>query len=124
MSTFNVAPAPARQALELRVNTGCTLVLEAVDSQTGEGIPGLTFWSEMDDKKGSRWQVQTRTGYIDNPRTDKNGRLRAVVPPGAGVFALGFVPESSGYQESYEEKRATLTAGETVTIRFELEKAP
>jgi RNA polymerase sigma factor (sigma-70 family) len=122
-STFNVAPAPMQQSLELSVNTGCVLVLEAVDSQSGEGIPGLTFWSEMDDNKGSRWQVQTRTGYIDNPSTDKNGRLRAVVPPGAGVFALGYVPESSGYKVTHAEKRATLTAGKTVTIRFELEKA-
>ena len=124
MSTLKVAAAPAHQWLLFPVSRGCVLVLEAVDSQTGEGIPALTFWSEMDDTKGSRRQVQTRTGYIDNPSTDKNGRLRAVVAPGTGVFALGFVPESSGYKETHEEKRATLVAGKTVTIRFELAKAP
>ena len=102
----------------------CFCPRSVVDRTTGEGIAGLTFVCERDDERGSRGQVQTRTGFIDNPRTDKNGRLRAVVPPGSGVFALGFVPESSGYKETHEEKRATLNAGETVTIRFELEKAP
>ena len=58
------------------------------------------------------------------PQNRQERPAAPVVSPGSGVFALGYIPESSGYNETHEEKRATLTAGETVTIRFELEKAP
>ncbi len=97
-------------------------MLEAVDAESGEGIPELTFDCERDDKKGTRWKVQRNTWYIDNPKTDANGRLRAVVAPGAGEFTLGYVPPTSGYKQSREQKRVKLIASETVAIRFELEK--
>jgi protocatechuate 3,4-dioxygenase beta subunit len=121
-SKFKAAGLLAEQYLELRVDAGCVVILEAVDAKSGAGIPGLTFDCERDDKKGSRWQVQSNTWYIDNPTTDSGGRLRAVVAPGAGVFTLGPVPESTGYVHSHEQKRIKLIAGETVTIRFELDK--
>lgn len=121
-SKFKAAGLLAEQYLELRVDAGCVVILEAVDAKSGAGIPGLTFDCERDDKKGSRWQVQSNTWFIDNPKSDASGRLRAVVAPGAGVFSLGPVPESTGYFHSHEQKRVKLIAGETVTIRFELER--
>lgn len=121
-STFKAADAPAEQSLELRLDEGCVVMLEAVDAESGANIPELTFDFERDDQKGTRWQVQRNTWYIDNPKTDANGRLRAVVAPGAAMFSLGYVPPSSGYKQSREQKRVKLIAGETVTIRFELEK--
>jgi hypothetical protein len=45
-----------------------------------------------------------------------------VLAPGSATFTLGVVPESTGYQWSAARKRVNLIAGETVTIRFELEK--
>jgi RNA polymerase sigma factor (sigma-70 family) len=124
LSTFRVTDAPAEQSLEVRVNPGCILFLEAVDAKTGKGIPGVTFLCERDDNPGSRASVQSRTGSIDNPATDAKGRLRAVVDPGAGVFSVGHIPESAGYGDGPRslEKRVDLPAGQTVTVRFELQK--
>ncbi len=121
-STFQVADAPARQSLELRINEGCILVLESVDAKTGKGIPGVTFMRELDDPPRARQPVQSRTDIVDHPRSDADGRLRAVVYPGEGVFSVWQVPESSGYREGREQKRVNLVAGQTVTVRFELEK--
>lgn len=121
-STLRVTDEPAEQSLEVRVNPGCILFLEVVDAKTGEGIPGVMFLYEIDGQPGSRTSVQSRTGYIDHPLSDAKGRLRAVVEPGERVYALGYIPESAGYGRQSPQKRVTLPAGQTVTIRFELDK--
>jgi hypothetical protein len=122
LSNFKVVANPAEQLLEVRVNPACVLILEAVDSKTGKGIPGVQFLRETEDNPGARISVQLRTGYVDNPVSDSNGRIRAVVNPGAGVFSVGHMPESAGYRPSSLEKKVALPAGQTVTLRFELEK--
>ncbi len=117
-----MADAPAEQSLELRVNEGCIVILEAVDAKTGKGIPGVTFMRELFDPARARQPVQSRTDKVDHPKSGADGRLRAVVYPGEGVFSVWQVPESSGYREPRDQKRVNLIAGQTVTVRFELEK--
>jgi hypothetical protein len=84
------------QSFEVRVNEGCIVLLEAVDAKTGKGIPGVVFKQDLDGLNKGRSRAQSRTGYVDHPRSDANGRLRAVTYPGVGVFSIGWVPESSG----------------------------
>jgi RNA polymerase sigma factor (sigma-70 family) len=122
LSAFRVADAPAQQSLELRVNEGCVVLLEAIDAKTGKGIPGVVFMQDLDGQNQGRAQVQSRTGYIDNPRSDASGRLRAVVYPGEGVFSIGWIPASAGYRDNTEQKSVNLVAGQTVTVRFEFDK--
>ena len=122
MSTFKVDEQPANQSLDVRVKPGCVLILEVVDSKTGQGIPGVSFLCEVDGQPGSRITVQSRSGFIDNPQSDANGRLRAVVEPGERAYAVGYIPESAGYRRPASEKRVRLPAGGTATVRFELEK--
>ncbi len=122
MSTFKVDEQPANQSLEVRVKPGCVLILEVVDAKTGAGIPGVGFVCEVDGQPGSRISVQSRSGFIDNPQSDANGRLRAVVEPGERAYAVGHIPESAGYRRPASEKRVSLPAGGTVTVRFELER--
>jgi RNA polymerase sigma factor (sigma-70 family) len=119
-STFAVTDQPAEQSLEVRVEPGCVLILEVVDAKTGEGIPGVTFLCEQQGQPGSRVSVQSRSGYIDNPRSDAQGRLRAVVEPGERIYSVGHIPESSGHRQQFPERRVVLPAGRTVTVRFEL----
>jgi protocatechuate 3,4-dioxygenase beta subunit len=122
LSKFTVAAGPAEQLLEVHVNPGCVVVLEVVDAATGKGIPGVTFLGERDDERGSKGWLQSRTGFIDNPHSNAEGRLRAVVAPGGGTFSLGRVPKSLGYRNDAQEKHVPLPARETVTVRFELRK--
>jgi RNA polymerase sigma factor (sigma-70 family) len=122
MSTFKVDEQPVNQSLEVRVKPGCVLILQVVDARTGQGIPGVTFLRDVDGQPGSRISVQSRSGFIDNPRSEANGCLRAVVDPGERAYAVGYIPESAGYRRPASEKRVRLSAGGTVTVRFELEK--
>jgi RNA polymerase sigma factor (sigma-70 family) len=120
ISKFTVTDKPSEQSLEVRVNPGCVLFLDVVDAKTGKGIPGVEFLCEPADRPRSRVRLQSRTGYIDNPRSDSNGRLRAVVEPGDWIYTVGHIPESTGHRRQYPQKRVALRAGGTATVRFEL----
>jgi hypothetical protein len=122
ISSFRVDEQPATQTLEIRVNPGCVLMIEVVDAKTGRGIPGVGFRCEVDGEPQSRRTVQSRSGFIDNPQSDANGRLRAVVEPGERAYSVGFIPESAGYRLPATEKRVQLPAGGSASVRFELEK--
>ncbi len=93
---LTVNEAPAEQSIILRQQEGCVLILKAIDSATGKGVPKVTFWYEKE--KGSRWGVQSSTVYIDNPVTNDKGELRAVVQPGEGRYGIGFGPLPDGYE--------------------------
>jgi RNA polymerase sigma factor (sigma-70 family) len=120
-SSLRVDEQPAEQSLEVRVKPGCVLILEVVDAKTGKGVPGVGFYCDQDDRPGSRASVQSRSGYIDHPVSDADGRLRAVVEPGERVYAVGPIPESTGYRQQNPQKRVAVPAGGTVTVRFELQ---
>ena len=122
LSTFKVTDQPAEQSLEVRVKPGCVLILEVVDADFGKGVPGVEFRFEQDGQPGSRVAVQSRPGFIDNPRSDAQGRLRTVVEPGERIYAVGRIPESTGYGKQNPEARVALPAGKTVTVRFKLER--
>ncbi len=82
----------------------------------------MEFRHERDDgEPGPSVAVQSRSGFIDNPRSDAQGRLRAVVEPGERVYSVGKIPESIGYPQQSPQKRVVLPAGQTVTVRFKLE---
>ena len=122
-TTLHVADRPAEQSLVVRVKPACVLILEAVDAATGKGIPGVDFLREeepADQIRGPR-MVQSRSGYVDYPRTDATGRLRAVVEPGKWVYMVGHIPGSAGYRRPSLQRRVELPAGGTVTLRFELQ---
>jgi hypothetical protein len=119
---FTVAAEPAEQTFEVRVDPGCELILEAVDAETGQGIPGVGFMVQMDDLPNARTSVQSSTSTVDHPRTDASGRLRAVVYPGEREYYVGGIPLPAGYPHQSQSKLVKLPAGERVVVRFELRK--
>jgi beta-lactamase regulating signal transducer with metallopeptidase domain/protocatechuate 3,4-dioxygenase beta subunit len=121
-TTFTVNAEPAEQSLEVRLELGCVLILEAVDAETGRGIPGVGFMAQMDDPPNGRTSVQSTTWTVDNPRTDADGRLRAVVYPGEREYSMGNFPIPAPYRQEFQKQRASLPAGKTVVVRFELHK--
>jgi len=121
LSTFKVTDQRAEQSLEVRVKPGCVLILEVVDAWTGRGVPGVEFRYEQDGEPDSSVAMQSRSGFIDNPRSNARGRLRAVVEPGERVYSVGRIPESTGYRQQNPRERVVLPAGKTVTARFKLD---
>jgi hypothetical protein len=59
-----VADGPTAK-VSLQMQTGCILILTALDADTGQPIQGISFWREMDDKPGARTGLTTVPYYVD-----------------------------------------------------------
>jgi hypothetical protein len=116
----------AMELTRLKVEPGCIVTFKAIDATTGDGIPDVSFWYEKPESVGSRWGVQSNTWYIDNPRTNAKGELRAVVLPGTHLYGVGFEVLPNGYRpvekmDQFRGRRLKLPAGESITVEFELQ---
>ncbi len=81
-----VAPGPKLQPLELRMKPGCEILLEAVDAETGRGIPGIRF--EIARGPGQPWTaLRTSTFQLSSDEVTVDGKLRALIAPDPGKDA-------------------------------------
>jgi RNA polymerase sigma factor (sigma-70 family) len=109
--------------MTLKVVPGCVLEIEVVDAETGTGIRGVSLaQSEEPGVPGTGREIQSSTWLIDNPATDRNGRLRAVVYPGHRAIRVSRVLKGSGYGTDTPPQAVDLPAAETVKLRFALRK--
>lgn len=115
---FDVGQQP-EQSVTLGVQRGAVLILVAsVDDSVA--VEGIGFSYETDDSR-ERHELQTQTVFVDHPRTDPDGILRAVVAPGRRRLFVGSAPK--GYESlDTEGELADLVAGSTTTFHFALRK--
>jgi protocatechuate 3,4-dioxygenase beta subunit len=128
-----VHASPAEQPITLGINPGCVLVLVAIDADTRAGIPNVTFWYEMTELPNGRpgrgrTSVQSHTTGVDNPKSNADGELRAVVIPGSRHYGVGFNPLPDGYEivepsDRFPGRLLNLPAGGTIRAEFILRKA-
>ncbi len=118
---IRVEDQPQDQAAEFRIDAGCILLIEAVDAESGKGVPGVNIMEERVVNGQPRLSaLQISTTHVENSKTDNEGRLRAVVRPARMSISLGFNP--AGYDFNPETKTVDGAAGETVRVRFELRR--
>jgi beta-lactamase regulating signal transducer with metallopeptidase domain len=128
MQELVVEETPASQPAALKLDSGCVIVFKATDADTGKGVPGVSFWYEMDEPKGSRTGVQANTTYISHPKTNDKGELRAVVIPGKRQYGIGWSPLPDGYRavdptDQSHGRELTCAAGKKVVVEFKVRKA-
>jgi hypothetical protein len=130
---LTVEESPDAQSVALRMDPGCVLILKAIDVESSKGIPDVKFWiDDIFERPGGRvgrgrGSVQSTTSAVDNPKTDANGVLRAVVRPGRRRFGIGWDRLPEGYEFADESDRSlgrqvVLPAGQEVTELFPLRK--
>jgi hypothetical protein len=121
---LTVNPDGSNKTHGMELKQGCVLILEAVDAKDGSPIEGVTFWYETADARFRRTGVQSSTTYVDNPQTDSEGKLQAVVLPGRRVYGVGWNPLPGGYKINLQKSSQTVEceAGKIVRARFELSR--
>jgi hypothetical protein len=103
------------------------IVFKVLDADTGKGVPGSSFWCEMDSPKGGRTGVQANTTYVLDPKTNDKGELRAVVFPGKRHYGIGWNPLPDLYRavdsaDSSPGRLLDCIAGETLSVEFKVRK--
>jgi hypothetical protein len=119
-----VEDKPSEQPAKLTLDSGCVLVFKAVDAETGKGVPGVSFWHEVE---GGRAGVELNSMYVSRPKTDKNGEMRAVVAPGKRKYGLGFYVIPDGYRpadpdDGAKGREVVCPAGKKVVLEFKMRK--
>ena len=105
------------------------LEVTVVDAETGAGVPDVDLWQQT-DPDGHRqllyfrsWEVATRIAWVERPRTDARGKLRALVEPGKHRIGVGLESYPRG-QQAVESggQEVEFRPGETVQLKFTMRK--
>ena len=129
---LTVEESPDTQSNTLHMDAGCILILTAIDANTRAGIPGVDFWFEQTERVPgrpgmARMMVQSTTSSVENPVTDANGTLMAVVRPGTQRYGIGFGRVPNDYEVVNPDDKTLgrilqLPAGGILTEEFLLRK--
>ena len=94
-------------SVDLFLAPAATVVLEAVDADSGRGIAGAGFASSADNS-ADRLEVHSRASFVDHPTTDATGQLRVVMHPGTQAIlpcraALGLRDCDQGQPDAHPQ---------------------
>jgi protocatechuate 3,4-dioxygenase beta subunit len=123
-----VGDAPPGESAVERLRPAAIVEVKIVDAETGEGLPDVDLWRRGEG--GNReevyfrsWEVATRTAYVERPRADATGTLRALVEPGVHRFGIAHNFSPKFYVPGEPEgKEVDCRAGETVRVEFSMRK--
>lgn len=107
---------PVQHTVKMR--PAATVILKAVDAQTGQPIPGVRFNYESHDASDPR-PVSTQSVYVDYPKTNTAGEIQAFMTPGQRRFVVA-EPLTLAQAEGSRGKSIKLPAGEVIKIEFKL----
>ena len=98
-----------------------------IDADKNSGIPWVRFWHETETNgRTERADVRTCTHQWDQPNTNDQGEMRAVVLPGKRRFGVGYEILRVGYKlddgNDTEGRELELPGGKTVTATFMLRR--
>lgn len=124
-----VGPNPRTEPFVAKLRPAGIVEVTVVDAETGAGIADVDVW-EQSDPNGQReplvfrsWEVASRIAWRESPRTDAQGKLRALVEPqkrrigvGLNSYPRGFKVVEAGGQE------VECGPGETVRLKFTMRK--
>src|SRR4051812_32507275 len=83
------------QEQTVSLTRGAVVVIEAVETESGKGIPGADFLVGS-DTNAERRDLSSQTVFVDHPVTNAEGKLQAVIAAGDYQFVVNTIP--AGYQ--------------------------
>ena len=115
-----IAPEDKDREIKLTVKWGATLLVLATLADTREPVAGVEFLRENADGT-AREDLHSQSMFLDYPLTDKEGRLRAIVPPGRGRLIMGKHPPHVEPMRSTSEP-FDVASGQVHAVKFEFKK--
>ncbi len=117
---ITVLDEPTEQPVLLPLATGAAVVITATENESHAPIAGVDFLVGTDTNP-ERSALQRQTVFIDNPKTDKHGELRATLAPGSYQFVVDSVPP--GYEAVRKSSDpCSVVAGEVKEVHFEFRR--
>ncbi|MES2791677.1 MAG: hypothetical protein V4719_18805, partial [Planctomycetota bacterium] len=121
---LDLKPDPRQISLDVALESAAEVIFEAVEKETGKPIPDVAFLSESDDKR-ERQEVQSQVSFVDHPRTDRAGRMRAFFAPGKRRFFVNHRHIPVDFEPVAPTTEAIhLAAAKPTHLRFEFTRRP
>ncbi|WP_010581681.1 redoxin family protein [Schlesneria paludicola] len=120
--TISFSKVPREQQIEIALAPAAEVIFEAVEKETGKPIADIGFLSEPSEVP-ERKPVQSQISFVDHPRTDRNGRLRAFFAPGERRFFVK-LPSSEYEPIAPTTEPITLSTSQPTHLRFEFSRRP
>jgi beta-lactamase regulating signal transducer with metallopeptidase domain/protocatechuate 3,4-dioxygenase beta subunit len=123
-----VKAMPAPEPVVAKLRPAVIIDLTVVDVETGVGIPDVDVWQAGPAGHRERvyfrsWEVATRIAWVERPRTDASGKLRALIEPGKHRIGVGLESFPRGYAPvETDAQEVECLPGETVQVIFTMRK--
>jgi hypothetical protein len=95
------------------------------DARTGKGLEGVDLWIQNGTTRSLHffrsYEVETRICHVERPRTNGEGKLTGLFPPGKHRIGIAFQTRLEGYRvvESAGQE-VECRAGEPTRIKFQM----
>ena len=127
---FEVPREGATQPLVYHLPPAAVLELSVIDSLTGKGLEGLNFWKADPAKPLDRqeifyrsWEAATHIVHAHYPKTDADGNVKIIFPPGQYRIGLGWPQRPNGYDVlEANGQEVDLQPGEQTKLTFHVGK--
>jgi hypothetical protein len=128
---LTVADDPDEQMVTLLLDPGCVVTFKVVEAESGEPIPGMTFWSAADKEAAL---ARRRETVLPQPNvserasvTNKDGKCTVVARPGKLRFGYFEKEIPDGYVAGAADdhtigREVELPAGKSIEVEFKLRK--
>jgi hypothetical protein len=120
------------EPITLELQPASVVNITVVDGETGKPLPEVDVWWEQKMGRGQvyqeargwrSWEVETRISHYEEPRTNKEGKMRVLFPPGKHRIGVGNKSRPAGYAAIETEGREIeCVVGKPVNIQFEMRR--
>jgi len=131
-----VSAKTAEKATTLKLRPAAVLDITVRDAETGTRLPGVDLWvgqEIQDDPHGRKfhktayghhsYNFETRGSYYETPRSNAEGKVRALLAPGRHRIGIGREANPVGYEPVEPEGRLIeCQSGEPTAIEFRMRK--
>ncbi len=128
---FDVPRKETTGPLVFRLPPAAVLELLVIDPLTGKGLEGLNFWKADPAKPFDRqeifyrsWEAATHIVHAHYPKTDANGNVKIIFPPGPYRIGIGWPQRPNGYDViEANGQEVDLQPGEPMKMTFHVGKS-
>lgn len=120
-------------AIALSLDPAAVVDVMIVDAETGEPLPDADLWLDSREdptpkQDASRSELMFRgwdppIARVLRPVSDKDGKLRVLLPPGRQRIGVGYQRWLKGYKSDHVGQLIDCTIGEPTTVIFRMKKA-
>jgi protocatechuate 3,4-dioxygenase beta subunit len=128
-ASLTVSEKAASGVTQLALDSAAVVEVSVTDVATGKGLEGVDLWVSKDGARALHffrsYEQETKIQHVERPRTNAEGKLTALFPPGNHRIGIALQAWLAGYRpvEPLHED-IECRAGEPTRVKFQMTRDP